>query len=518
MQNRLIIFGILLLILIPVIYADAGPHPGGSPLYLYISNMDESQDYVLIAMANHYGQCGRPIEIIGEDGLIPDSDCYRDDIAISTVYAVKKSDFSKSKFETLSRDEKKEYVLSLQPVIVIENVPTNTAAARLSSTIAGKTSQYYDIDFSRLKEGTVTPKVEPDKHVFEADYPKIILSFVLTFIVEFMVILIFMRKSIKKKITKEKIALYVFLINLATWPIANFLMSAFLGIHFLITELLVILAESLLLIWALKVKYPKALLISSVANFASFLVGLILSAILLSAPIVSETTQEKESKFDASAYPFSTSGYPELFVYKTDISERYAVMLQDFYEEFFEGHEFECFSNPTVSKLSFNYLKPKQNLYLIAADCGVPGDTRSVLYETIVYVTQGNTVMFQKKDVAAHFTEVFNNIENLDELKEYAELYVDELAADLGSAIKNAHWSGLVSTDFENGCEFYSELPQLTSTVSQQGDGFVYEGFRIEPEVHARAYYLKYSITPDGQVVKDKEEMVAFCEHLGIIY
>lgn len=532
-KNKILLLFLLFLSLISIASADIGPHPGGSSLYPYIANMNESQDYVLVAMVQFgesvlYGQCQTPVAIIGEDGLIPDPDCYRDDISLSTIYAVKKSDFSNIKFNLLkSGKEKGEYVFSLSPIKVIKGVPANTEAAHLSSNLdaAGKTSQYYTINFTELKNspGMVVPKDKPDEQAFEADYAKILLGFALTFCIELAIVLIFMRKSKKKELTNKKIALYIFLINLVTWPTANFLLPL-VRINFLAIELVIMIAESFLLMWAFKIKYSKALLISVVANLASFVIGGVILLILLSGSTDSGSITENklmENQFNASEYPvvIDKTEYPELLAFERSISERYETMLWDYYEEFYKGreYEYECFSSPAVSKLSFDHLKPKHDLYRIESDCGIPGDTISTLYRVVFYVIQGDIVMFYEGDVETHFTEVFNDMESLDELKDYSGLYVDDLAINLGSALNNSYLDSSPES-FIKDCPLVSDIPELASTVSKEGDGFVYEGLKIRPELPAELYYLKYSITPGGQVSKDKEDLLAQCENIGIIY
>jgi hypothetical protein len=88
--------------------------------------------------------------------------------------------------------------------------------------------------------------------------------FILTFLTEFFIILLFLRKN------PLKILLYVFLINLFTWPLANFAYSY--DFNFYLIESIVVLAESVLLMYLLDLKYFNALLISFIANFitASF--------------------------------------------------------------------------------------------------------------------------------------------------------------------------------------------------------------------------------------------------------
>lgn len=99
--------------------------------------------------------------------------------------------------------------------------------------------------------------------------------FALTFLVEYFIIWLFLRKQFSGK--KLVLLGYVFLINLFTWPLANFIFIVFGG--FWMIELGIILAESYLIVLLMDIKFRKALLIAFVANtvtallsFLSFLI------------------------------------------------------------------------------------------------------------------------------------------------------------------------------------------------------------------------------------------------------
>lgn len=230
---------------------------------------------------------------------------------------------------------------------------------------------------------------------------------------------------------------------------------------------------------------------------------------------------EAKFNFDASEYPLviDKAKYPELSAFEKEISAEYESMLQAFAETFRE-YGYKCFGNPKLSELSFNHLKPKQNIYMIESLCGVPGETSpfSGVPAILLYITEGKFMMLYPRDIPSHFTGMFNKIETLDEAKEYSEHYVNELAVDLDSALNNSLLSGSSAADFEKNCDFVSDVPELDSTVSKTADGFAYEGLRIEPEGNARLYYLKYTINSDGQFTKEKEDMLAMCTEMGIIY
>lgn len=237
--------------------------------------------------------------------------------------------------------------------------------------------------------------------------------------------------------------------------------------------------------------------------------------------IIQNKLKEKEFSFNASDYPviIDKTKYPELSIFENSISEEYEIMLQNFAEGY-GGWGYECFLSPSISKLNFAYLKPRQTLYKIESFCGVPGETSpyTEMPNIIFSIKQEDILMFYQKSIASHFTEVFNNIENLDELREYSELYIDNLNVDIDSALNNSLLDGSSPENFYEDCPLISEVPKLNSTVSREGDIFIYEGLKIEPEGRARLYYIKYNITSDGKVIQDSYKMLAMCQSMGIVY
>jgi len=95
------------------------------------------------------------------------------------------------------------------------------------------------------------------------------LSLLITIIAEFFVILAFMRHK------PLKLLLYSVLINSFTLPLATYLYYYILE-SFVAVELLVFLAEGILLMLLLRISARKAFLISLAANFATAMIGLIL--------------------------------------------------------------------------------------------------------------------------------------------------------------------------------------------------------------------------------------------------
>lgn len=92
-------------------------------------------------------------------------------------------------------------------------------------------------------------------------------AFLITYIIEFVITFLFIRKPL------AKILIYSFLVNLLTWPLAQYFVG-YTGI--LLMEFLVFLTESVLIKILFEIKYGKAVLISLTANLVSFLLGFII--------------------------------------------------------------------------------------------------------------------------------------------------------------------------------------------------------------------------------------------------
>lgn len=96
-----------------------------------------------------------------------------------------------------------------------------------------------------------------------------ILAWIITINVEFVIIWFFVRKS------SLELFLYSLLINSFTLPIATYsYLNIINNIYFI--ELGVILAESMLIMSLLKIKYKEALVVSLTANFITALIGFLL--------------------------------------------------------------------------------------------------------------------------------------------------------------------------------------------------------------------------------------------------
>lgn len=96
-------------------------------------------------------------------------------------------------------------------------------------------------------------------------------GFIATFIIEFLIIWTLFRKDILK------IAGYVFLMNLFSWPLANLLFDVYS--NFIVIEISVVLIESVLIMLLFKKRYLKSLGISLLVNFVSAVAGLIFTMV-----------------------------------------------------------------------------------------------------------------------------------------------------------------------------------------------------------------------------------------------
>ena len=93
-------------------------------------------------------------------------------------------------------------------------------------------------------------------------------ALILTILMEYAVYLFLIRND------PMNLFLYSFLINAFTNPLFNYIYNY--ELHMLYTlEIAVAIVESILIFFLMELSYPKAILISLVANIASFLLGLV---------------------------------------------------------------------------------------------------------------------------------------------------------------------------------------------------------------------------------------------------
>ncbi len=92
-----------------------------------------------------------------------------------------------------------------------------------------------------------------------------LFSFLITFLLELIIIYTITKYDFKK------LFLYILLINLFTWPLAN--LAYYFGGNFYLIELNVILAEAILIMLLLRKRYLFSLGLSFVANLVTALLS-----------------------------------------------------------------------------------------------------------------------------------------------------------------------------------------------------------------------------------------------------
>jgi hypothetical protein len=275
MKRALIVLLLVSLLVLPLVSADI-LMPGKFMSYSSkITNINDFPEYTFFTIGIYPSSGGIdsmcPVQLIGGAGYIPPY--YK--FCTLSVYATKKADFNESylnpEMNINQTSELAGYLSSSKVKEVIKNIGASGTGTVPFWDTRTDVINYYQIDLNNVKTA-------PDKIVTERNYLPILGPFIITFLLELGVIFLFIRKY------SWKTALYVFLINLITWPIANLAFPSFIEqfsiYSILIIEAGVILVESVPLMLLLKVKYPKALLISFVANVASALVGLLINPLL----------------------------------------------------------------------------------------------------------------------------------------------------------------------------------------------------------------------------------------------
>lgn len=89
----------------------------------------------------------------------------------------------------------------------------------------------------------------------------ILIGFIFTLLIESVIAGLFIKKDL------DTLVLYIFLVNLFTWPLANFFYGE--GFNFYIIEVGVFLVEIFLIKCLFRLDFKKALLISLFANLVS---------------------------------------------------------------------------------------------------------------------------------------------------------------------------------------------------------------------------------------------------------
>jgi len=262
MKKMFYLFALLSLMALPLASADIIT-PGTVTIAInsQITNMQDFPDYTFFSISRHPIGIGHAIAI-SESGEIEDSCSYK--FCSVSVYAIKKELFNENYINSLINSSHDDYgviqelenYLSSNAIKVIEKIRTSETISAWDTKTSVK--NYYHIDLNSVK-------TTPDNEIAGRNYLIILMPLLLTFIIELGIVYLFVRGSFWKT------ALYVFLINLVTVPIANLLPISFS----LIIEAGVVIVESFAIMFLFKQKYIRALLISFVANFFSAIVGVI---------------------------------------------------------------------------------------------------------------------------------------------------------------------------------------------------------------------------------------------------
>ena len=109
---------------------------------------------------------------------------------------------------------------------------------------------------------------------------KFLISLLFTVVVEIITLFVIIRFFLKKKKIKNSLLLFIgFLCSFATLPYLWFVIPLLVKTripYILIGEAFVILIESLVIFFMLKLNYKKSIIISFICNLTSFLLGLLL--------------------------------------------------------------------------------------------------------------------------------------------------------------------------------------------------------------------------------------------------
>ena len=246
------------LLILPLVSADIIT-PGFHSIDIEnrITNLQDYPNYVFVSAGSISTMC--PIKVISQEGLI---EPYYKLCSIS-VYAIEKEKFDENILNATEIPENAK--------VVITGIQTLKSVSSYSSETL--VNNIYTVDLNAIKD-------KPDNTITESNYLReivvIAVFFVLTVLIEFLVVLVFNSISSLHK-SNLKLLGYVSLINLITLPIATLIVINAYSI--LLVELIVVLVESLMLKYLLKIDYPRALVISFIANLITGFMGIFLSII-----------------------------------------------------------------------------------------------------------------------------------------------------------------------------------------------------------------------------------------------
>lgn len=101
----------------------------------------------------------------------------------------------------------------------------------------------------------------------------LLLNFLLTFLIEFIIFVLLLRKDY------FKMAFYVLLVNLFSWPLANFIYGSWN--HLVVIELGVFFIEGVIIHFLFEMNWRKTFFISFIANFVSALTGFLIYPLVI---------------------------------------------------------------------------------------------------------------------------------------------------------------------------------------------------------------------------------------------
>lgn len=183
-----------------------------------------------------------------------------------------------------------------------------------------------------------------------------------------------------------------------------------------------------------------------------------------------------------------------------------------------QGGGYICNQPPEINEMELTYLKPINKVYSVwthcsGPDCFVGGyhGPCTTLGDLVAYEKDGQTIIFDENDVDEYFSEIFEPLDSGDAAVEYADLERDAILYTLEDLFDDVDY-----LSYED-CNFFSEAPEVKNVITQQADGFIYEGFGFEPVGRMDLYYYKYYITNNGEISLIENEHIADCGE-GIIY
>jgi hypothetical protein len=252
--------GILFFSSSSIVHSDLiEPGYRGITITYQIQNINYFSDYSFISVGSAMGSMC-PVYTISSNGIIPNY--YK--FCMISVYAIKKSTITNQKLDNITQEDLTVLLSNPNNKKVISNIHTYTTVPKAS--LQKDYTKYYNIDLNKVIDAeTEISSIQKNNNV------SVILLFLFNIIIEFIIIYLFIKSK------ALNVFLVVLLLNIITWPIANFIFSPQSFSYFIIIEFGVFIVEALGLKFLLKLEYNRAFLISFCANFATALIGFLIS-------------------------------------------------------------------------------------------------------------------------------------------------------------------------------------------------------------------------------------------------